>query len=500
MPAPPAIAVTCVFRARPRFAVCLLAAVVAPVLLRAAEPPAASQTLRDRLQRHVTFLASDTLEGREAGSSGGRAAAQYLVERLADLGLEPAGDGERYTQDFGYSYRNVLALLAGADPDLADQSILIGAHFDHVGYARRGNAYGPAGYIHNGADDNASGTAALLELAAALASADPPPARSILFAFWDAEELNLDGSEHWCRHPTRPLAGLRLVINVDMVGRLADEQVYIHGARTADGLRTMLARANAETAFTLDFNNAHVRDSDHYPFFRKRIPYLMIDTGKHADYHRPTDDVERLNLDGLERMTRMLLALTTDAVHRESLADFRPECIAEARRNGDEIPQYTLPLRLGVTWRNRRNGEPLTIESVNAGSAAARAGLLAGDVMLQFGPHDVASTVHVRTCVVMSASPVTLLIRHPGEPEPFTTEVELDGDPLPWGYASIAAVGEPGVELVTIVLPGSPAEASGLTRGDRILEIKETGSNETDRTLQLTTERQGRIQRRSIAR
>lgn len=494
MPAPPAFAATRAFRAPPRFVLLLLVALVAPALLRADDAPAVSSPLRDRLQRHITFLASDTLEGREAGSSGGRAAAQYLIERLNDLGLQPAGDGERYTQDFGYSYRNVLALLPGADPALADQYILIGAHFDHVGYARRGNAYGPAGYIHNGADDNASGTAAVLELAAALAAADPPPARSVLFAFWDAEEINLDGSEHWCRHPTRPLGGLRLVINIDMVGRLADEQVYIHGARTADGLRTMLARANADTDFTLNFSNGHVRDSDHYPFFRKRIPYLMIDTGKHADYHRPTDDVERLNLDGLERMTRMLQAAATDATRLETLSDFRPECIAEARRNGDEIPSYALPLRLGVTWENRRSGEPLTIESVTPGSAAARAGLLAGDVLLQFGPHNIASTVHVRTCVVTSASPVTLLIRRPGEPEPFTVEVELDGEQLPWGYGAVAAVGEPGVELVTIVLPGSPAGASGLTRGDRILEIKKI-----DRTLQLTTERQGRMRVRELS-
>ena len=494
MPASPAFAVTCAHLARTQFALWLLVAHLAPALLRADEPPAAASTLRDRLLRHVTFLASDTLEGREAGTSGGRAAAQYLVERLTGLGLPPAGDDGRYTQDFGNSYRNVLALLPGDDPALDDEYILIGAHFDHVGYARRGNAYGPVGYIHNGADDNASGTAAVLELAAALAAADPPPARSILFAFWDAEELNLDGSEHWCRHPTRPLAGLRLVINVDMVGRLADEQVYIHGARTAGGLRTMLARANAETDMTLNFPNGHVRDSDHYPFFRKRIPYLMIDTGKHADYHRPTDDVERLNLDGLERMTRMLLAVAADATRPAALSDFRPESIAEARRNGDEIPGYTLPLRLGVTWRNRRNGEPLTIESVDAGSAAARAGLLAGDVLLQFGPHDIASTVHVRTCVVMSATPVALLIRRPGEEEPFTREVELDGDPLPWGYASVAAVGEPGVELITIVLPGSSAAASGLVRGDRILEIQET-----DRGLLLTTERQGRITVRELS-
>lgn len=463
-----------------------------PGLLRAADARPDSP-LKDRLQQHVAFLASDTLEGREAGSSGGRAASQYIVEQLTKLDLKPAGDGARYTQEFGYNYRNVLAWLPGADPSMSDEFILIGAHFDHVGYARRGNAYGPAGYIHNGADDNASGTAAVLEMAAALTAMDTPPACSILFAFWDAEEINLDGSEHWCRHPTRPLEGVRLVINVDMVGRLADEQVYIHGGRTADGLRTMLAWANAETDLLLNFSNAHVRDSDHYPFFRKRIPYLMIDTGRHADYHRPTDDVERLNLAGLERMTRMLLALAQSAADIDTFPPFRPECIGEARRNSVEVPNTELPLRLGVTWKSRRPGESLTIAEVTPRSAAERAGLLPGDTLLQLGDHDIAATEHVRTCVVMSASPVSVQFHRPGEPAVLSREVDLDGEPLPWGYASIDAVGESGVELVTIVMPDSPAEAAGLERGDRILQSASTADG-----LVLTTERQGRIRLREL--
>jgi hypothetical protein len=460
----------------------------------AAEVAPADQ-LRDRLQRHATFLASDTLEGREAGSSGGRAACQYIVEQLTRLKLQPAGDGARFTQEFGWNYRNVLALLPGSDPDLADEYVLIGAHYDHVGYARRGNAYGPIGYIHNGADDNASGTATVLEIAAALAGAPAAPRRSIVFAFWDAEEINLDGSEHWCRNPTVPLDRVRLAVNIDMVGRLNEDRVYVHGGRTAAGLRTMLARANAQTDLLLDFSNAHIRDSDHYPFFRKRIPYLMIDTGKHADYHRPSDDVERLNLDGLVQMNRLLLALAEAAAGSDALAPFRNESLAEARSTTDSIPAYRLPLRLGVTWEPRRPAEPLVIRTVDRGSAAERAGILPGDTLLRFGPHDVAQISPFRSCVAMSPSPVEALISRPDEPEPRTVRIELDGDALPNGYAFDADPAEPGVEFVLFVLPDSPAHAAGLEPGDRVLNaaaIDDLG------TLRLTTERNGRIIERDL--
>lgn len=385
----------------------------------------------------------------------------------------------------------MLAVLPGSDPDLAAEYVIIGAHYDHVGYARRGNAYGPIGYIHNGADDNASGTSSVLELAAALARAEARPRRSILFAFWDAEEINLDGSEYWCGSPSVPLQQVRLVVNVDMVGRLnQNDQVYIHGARTAAGLHTMLARANAESAFLFDFSNAHVRDSDHYPFFRKRVPYLMIDTGKHPDYHRPSDDVDRLNFDGLVRMHGLLLALLQSAADADTLAPFRPECIAEARQQDDRAPAYELPLRLGVTWERRPPGDPLVIRTVDRGSAADRAGLRPGDALLQFGPHDVATTEEFRVCVLMSPSPVDVVISRPEEPEPRTITVALDGDPLPRGYAFSSDPAEPGVERIVFIMPGSPAAASGLEIGDRVLDaapIDEAG------TLRLTTEREGRL-------
>ncbi|MBX3438898.1 MAG: M20/M25/M40 family metallo-hydrolase, partial [Planctomycetaceae bacterium] len=285
-------------------------------MLAAATPDVARATINARdLRRHVSFLASDTLEGRAAGSHGGRAAGSYLVNEFRRIGLTPAGEGDDYLQEFGRGYRNALALLPGSDPLLRDEVVLIGAHYDHVGFGRPGNSFGPFGQIHNGADDNASGAAALLEAAEACAQLDPRPARTILFALWDAEEDGLLGSEHWAAHPTLPLQRVKLVVNMDMVGRLRGDRVTVYGARTATGLRRLAALANLGTGLSLDFDRTQRKDSDHWTFYRRDIPYLMFHTGDHDDYHRPSDDADKLNYEGLERVTQLTFEIARLAAH-----------------------------------------------------------------------------------------------------------------------------------------------------------------------------------------
>ena len=174
------------------------------------------------LKRHCVTLASDALEGREAGATGGKEACAYLRTELRKVsGIEAAGTSG-WLQEFAPDYRNVLAVLPGSDPELSRELIVIGAHYDHVGRGNQTNSFGPFGHIHNGADDNASGVAALLELIEAFSSLTPAPRRTLLFAFWDAEEAGLLGSKHWVRQPTRPLKDIRLVLNVDMLGRLRE--------------------------------------------------------------------------------------------------------------------------------------------------------------------------------------------------------------------------------------------------------------------------------------
>ena len=186
--------------------------------------------------RHVDVLADDTFEGREAGSRGGLAAGGYLVEFLRANGISPAGEDGGYYQSFDRGFRNVLAIIPGRDAELRDEYVVLGAHYDHVGYGQSHNSLGPTGRIHHGADDNASGTSGLMEVIQAFTMLPQPPRRSLLFAFWDGEEQGLLGSKHWIAHPTVPLEHIRMTFNLDMIGRLRDNRLEIYGARQAPAI------------------------------------------------------------------------------------------------------------------------------------------------------------------------------------------------------------------------------------------------------------------------
>ena len=370
-------------------AACLLAGAAAP----AAEMLAASVSsiTADEAARHVEALADDAFEGREGGSRGGQAAATYIVEQITPLGFEPAGDAGSYFQPFGAGLRNILALLPGRDPQLAREVVVIGAHYDHVGYGNERNSFGPFGFVHNGADDNASGVAGLIEIMEALRQLPERPRRSILIAFWDGEEKGLLGSSHFLRVRPEPLAGRPLVfsVNLDMIGRLRDERVVVYGARTAPGLRAWLAAINSDpatgTGLELAFDWDIVEDSDHYPFITARIPTLMLHTGLHDQYHRPSDDVELVNFAGIPAVSRLALAVVTAQADAPERPAFRGESRAESnatRRRLEEgrPPQGPSQGRWGIVSRVDP-GEPTTpiVVDVSRGSPADVAGLRAGD-------------------------------------------------------------------------------------------------------------------------
>lgn len=345
--------------------------------------------------RHVAALADDTLEGREGGTRGGRAAGAYIVEQIEPLGLEPAGDAGSFYQPFGAGLRNILALLPGRDPALAREVVVIGAHYDHVGYGNAENSFGPFGFVHNGADDNASGVAGLIEIMEALGRMPERPRRSILAAFWDGEEKGLLGSSHFLRVRPELLAGRPLVfsLNLDMIGRLRDQRVIVYGARTAAGLRNWLAATNSNPAhgagLRLAFDWDILEDSDHYPFITARIPTLMLHTGLHDQYHRPSDDFERVNVAGIPLVSRLALAVITELADAPQPLTFRGVSRSESnatRRRLEEGRPPTGPSqgRWGIVSR-ADPGEPGTpiVVDVARGSPAARAGLRAGDRLHQ---------------------------------------------------------------------------------------------------------------------
>jgi len=379
-----------------------------PALFAAELMAAARSSIQaEDAKRHVCALADDALEGREGGSRGGRAAGSYIISHLEKLGLEPAGDNGSYYQQFG-GMRNILALARGSDPSVANELIVVGAHYDHVGYGNSGNSYGPFGFVHNGADDNASGVAGLIEVAEAMQHLPGRPRRPILFAFWDGEEKGLLGSYHFVRVRPALLAHMSIAfsVNLDMIGRLRGERLEVFGARTSEGLRAAVVQSNNRPGakpLELAFDWAIDEDSDHYPFIAASIPTVMFHTGLHDQYHRPSDDVQLINFEGIEPVARLTLDfLAAVADERGPPRSFRSQARSEsdATKRALEAPTASAAApqtaaqpahSQGTPAQNSRprwgigtradSGEPMNpvIVRIAAGSPAAQAGMMLGD-------------------------------------------------------------------------------------------------------------------------
>lgn len=344
---------------------------------------------QDEIKQHVEYLADERLEGREAGTRGGQAAGDYLIGQLARLGLRPAGSDGAYSQPFGSNFRNILALMDGNDPERHEELVAVGAHYDHIGYGTGGNSKGPAGYIHPGADDNASGVAGLLELAEAATFFAKPPRRAILFAFWDAEEKGMLGSRHWLAHPTLPRRNVVFYLNLDMIGRLRSNRLVVLGTRSSYGLRLLCSRHNPDAELDLHFTWKMAPEADYFPFFERGIPVLALFTGLHDEYHRPSDRPELVDAAGIRRITRLALGVLDELANADSPPAFR-----EASRQENEAVRKQLaetqpvlpaqPLRVGIVWR-RDDAEPHSVEitAVVPQSPAHKAGLKPGDRIVE---------------------------------------------------------------------------------------------------------------------
>ncbi|MDR3246844.1 MAG: M20/M25/M40 family metallo-hydrolase [Prevotellaceae bacterium] len=260
--------------------------------------------------RHLNYLASDSMQGRLPGSHHDSLAATYIRSELLAYGYKPLFENGR--QQFpcdaqsGFSH-NVVMLYMPDNGTPATETIVLGAHFDHVGHGEYGRRGGSFGEIYNGADDNASGVAMMLELAKKLAGNAETSKRNIMAVAFSAEEQGLVGSEYFVRHVPPQAQHIVLMVNFDMVGRLDSlRNFYIGGIGTFAQADSMLHAAPNPDSLRLNFAYSGTGPSDHTSFYDQDIPILFLFTGLHDDYHTPADDVEKINIHGMHAIARFV--------------------------------------------------------------------------------------------------------------------------------------------------------------------------------------------------
>ena len=340
-----------------------------------------------RTREAVRYLADDALGGRLAGSEGERCAAAYIAWRMAQAGLEPGGTSTWYADVPLASVvnphapvgtgRNVIGVLEAQDADAP--VIVIGAHYDHLGMGEFGSL-STTRAIHNGADDNASGVAALLAVAERLA-ADRPDANVVFIAF-TGEESGLLGSARYVSEPTVPLERMVAMINMDMVGRLQDRPLIVNGVGTAEEWSVLVEEAAAEAGIPIAPSPDGYGPSDQTSFYARDIPVLHLFTNVHGEYHKPEDDWQLIDYDGIERVARMVAEIV-DEMEDERLTLIRqarpaPVAGAASRTWLGTVPDFA-PVDHGVK-----------LSGVSAGSPAEEAGFRAGDIVVRMGEFEIA--------------------------------------------------------------------------------------------------------------
>lgn len=275
------------------------------------------------------------------------------------------------------SARNVAGLLKGSG-DLAEEVLVIGAHFDHLGLGEVGSlAAKPGSEVHNGADDNASGTAGVLELAGALASRKDRLRRSVLFLAFSAEEQGLLGSRHYVNHPAIPLEKTVAMINMDMIGRMQDRRLIVGGTGTSPGWRDLLNQLNRDADLDLRFRDGGFGPSDHSSFYGRDIPVLFFFTGVHGDYHKPSDDYDKIEAVATARVVEFIFQTASSICGMDQRPAFR-KTAGEPRESGRTGFRVTL----GIIPDYGEEVEGVRLSGVREGSPAAKCGLQSGDLIV----------------------------------------------------------------------------------------------------------------------
>ena len=301
--------------------------------------------------------------------------------------------------------RNVVGFLEGRDAELRNEHLIIGGHFDHVGYGR--NPQQPE-FIHNGADDNASGTAAVLEVVEAFSKTHERPKRSILFMAFNAEERGLLGSRHYTEHPALPLTNAVTMFNMDMVGRGANG-LDVGGVGTSPGFKKLVEGISTNFEIRVGTRSGGRGPSDHASFYRMNIPVLFFHTGQHEDYHKPSDEWEKINQPEIEEITRIVLLISNHIAN----AKVRPEF---TRADGNATRRGRTPILLGVKIEFDSEAQGVRVVEITAGSPAEKAGIESDDIIQIFDSNKIETTRDLTRSIARQrrGSSVTVQVQRAG--------------------------------------------------------------------------------------
>ncbi len=345
----------------------------------------------DKIMEDASFLADDKLEGRQTGTEGEHKASEYIVKRFSDLDLEAKGtDG--YFQTFSFKpktdpHQVVTYTVVGNDSTItgtnvigfmdnkAPYTVIVGAHYDHLGYGAEGSLYrGEEKAIHNGADDNASGVAVMLNLASKLKNTNK--SNNYLFIAFSGEEMGLLGSNYFTKNATIDLANANYMLNMDMVGRLKqDSTLAVYGVGTSPMLKQVVNSSNKQ--FKIIEKESGTGPSDHTSFYNSDIPVLHFFTGQHEDYHRPSDDADKLNYEGMEKISDYIFEIITELNDDGKLA-FR-----KTKNENEDAPSFKVVL--GVFPDYLFDGKGMRIDGISEDKPAQKAGLQKGDIVIKLG-------------------------------------------------------------------------------------------------------------------